>query len=242
MNLDLLLDGFVDSCGRVVAEAKKDFRSEARAVTAEFRAEFIQIKSDLKDALGSIEKRFSDLAANIKDGSPGEPGTPGKDGKDADIEEIAQRLIPEVERAVASLPKPVDGRDGKDAEPPSKELLAEVVSKCIPSFLLDESGTLVQVSANGEVKSLGRLRGKDGSDGLPGQPGERGADAPDLSIVPDDIAIKMAAAVRMLAEKPVLETRSDNSPSVVVNMPEAKKHIKTWRDEEGNLHANVEHA
>lgn len=81
----------------------------------------------MSDRLASLEKHVADLSGLSIPGPPGkqgEPGPQGKDGQAADTEKIRADLAllmtstirEEVAKAIAAVPVPKDGRDGKDAD------------------------------------------------------------------------------------------------------------------------------
>jgi hypothetical protein len=159
------------------------------------------------------------------DGKDGRDGIDGKDGKDADLGLIAalrseidalrtelkamretKDAAPEVIRAavaeaVALIPVPKDGRDGKDGRTITPEdvagLIAVEVNRSIAlipkaidgrdgisiaSAHIDAEGQLVLGFSDGTHRSLGIVKGQDGRDGQPGVPGrwgEKGADGLD---------------------------------------------------------------
>jgi hypothetical protein len=98
---------------------------------------------------------------------------PVRDGKDADPALIEAA----VERAVAAIPAP---RDGKDAQPITEEQLAAQVAKHLAAHppkdgidgvglagaMIDRGGELVVTTTKGEAIKLGKVVGDDGRDGL----------------------------------------------------------------------------
>lgn len=80
--------------------------------------------------------------------------------------------IKELETQVKAIPaaappqfkEPVDGMPGKDGEPGAKGLDGIGLA----GAMIDRDGGLVITLTNGEVKSLGRVVGKDGEDGKDG--------------------------------------------------------------------------
>ena len=80
--------------------------------------------------------------------------------------------------AVAALPAPAAGVDGRDADP---AVIARMVADAVAALpapaagadgvgvagaVIDRSGALILTLSNGETKSLGRVIGDDGNDGL----------------------------------------------------------------------------
>lgn len=112
-----------DAIRIVIAEQRREWsrdreriEADARAATAETRAEFAEFLGDLRAANASFRDtvnvelaQIRQLAAELKDGAPGQEGQPGKD---ADEDAIVERLRALIPAPVAGEP----GRDGKDAE------------------------------------------------------------------------------------------------------------------------------
>jgi integrin beta 3 len=135
---------------------------------------------------------------NGKDGVDGNDGSAGLDGKDADPQEIAALLLPEVEKAVAAIPVPKDGRDGTDVDfTKVAHLVAEEVAKVaakipvpkdgkdgangkdgigIAETLINRSGELVMTRTDGSAATVGVVVGRDGVDGKDGAAGIDGKD------------------------------------------------------------------
>jgi hypothetical protein len=92
---------------------------------------------------------------------------PGPAGRDADPEVIAAQ----VERAVAALPRPADGKSvsAEDIAPVVERAVAQAVAARPPAkdgvgvtgALIDREGRLVLTLADGAVKELGVVLGKD---------------------------------------------------------------------------------
>jgi hypothetical protein len=99
--------------------------AESRETISQLRADVIELRTALR------EEVVARLAA-VRD------GIDGKDGRDADPAEIAERLIPEVERAVAAIPAP---RDGKDADPAEVAVLvASEVGRAVSGLPVPKDG------------------------------------------------------------------------------------------------------
>ena len=97
----------------------------------------VSVKQYVSEAMASVAKRFDDVDARIKSIPHGPSGKDGRDGKDADpvLIEIA------VQKAVAMIPVPKDGVDGKpgsdgkpgaDADPVLIEIAVQKAVAMIP--------------------------------------------------------------------------------------------------------------
>lgn len=151
--------------------AEPDTEIVAEAIRKEFEAALAAIpkSADLASVEAMVAGRLAALPAP-KDGKDGLPGAPGKDGqdgndgRDADNVEIAKLLIPEVERAVAALPKPKDGVDGRDGESVAREEVMKIVAAELEKAVKD-----IPVP-------------RDGRDGEPGRDGRDGFGFDDLDV------------------------------------------------------------
>ena len=163
MTTQAYTDALEKALGRVIAEMQREAArqaAEGRAVIAELRAQNSQLQNEVREAVAArlsevkngrdgIDGKDGADGASGRDGIDGKgidgkDGEPGRDGKDADPKEIAALLVPEVEKAVANLPKP---ENGKDADPEViRSMVVEEVAKIPPP--------------------------KDGRDGAAGPPGE----------------------------------------------------------------------
>jgi hypothetical protein len=123
-------------------------------------------------------------------GVEGLKGADGLNGKDADIETVVTLAVEKalslvgdliekaatdramamvelaVTKAIDALPKPKDGRDGRDGVG-------------IVETLVTEDGNLAVTLSDGVVKMAGRVKGDAGRDGLPGRTGPAGKDGLD---------------------------------------------------------------
>lgn len=171
--MNSLPDGLIDALGRVVAEARQEFRkdvermaAESRLVVAELRADILEFKTELKSAADRELARIPEALANVKDGAPGKdgmdgaPGRDGVDGKDG-------------ANGVDGAPG-VNGVDGKDG-------------------LNGNNGTDGIAGKDGTDGSPGR----DGVNGIDGAPGQAGKDA-DPEVVAALVAETVAKAVSAL--------------------------------------------
>ena len=143
-----------------VAPVVRDFVEEAmsplvaRAKAAEQRA------AALEQRLAELEAR--ELPEAIK----------GEDGKSVTAEDVAPMIASEVEKAVAKIELPKDGKDGAD----------------IVDFVRGENGHVVVTMSNGTTRDLGSFkgdpgeRGPEGPEGPKGEAGERGADGAHAAI------------------------------------------------------------
>lgn len=165
------------------------------------------------------------------DGKPGADGRDGMNGKDADpelIREFAEAAAEAaVKRAIAALPAPQDGRDGKDADMGMvSNLVAQEVRKAVSEIPPPAKGERGDPGHDGKDGKDGRdglhgkdgTNGRDGKDGSPGlngkdgSPGQNGKDAelpadwdfrdfdPENIFAPEAAANMVAKAVTLLAE------------------------------------------
>lgn len=186
-----------------------------------------------------IEQRLAALpnpraGVDGKDGHPGErgadgsPGQPGPPGKDAEPEAVAailfegiiskrlnELLSAEIEKAVAALPRPADGRS------PTADELAPLINEAVQRaasaipvpkdgkdglnavrFLRDEKGNLVVTMSDGSVIELGPINGKDADENailarlLEHVPAQK---ADELEFAPDDLADQITDAIKAVA-------------------------------------------
>ena len=143
-------------------------------------------------------------------GKDGKDGADGKDGKSFTVDE-AQPLIDQavalirenaekaIEKAVAAIPVPKDGRDGidgKDGKDGEKGEKGEDGTG-MADLLIDRDGVLIATYTDGRMKSLGQVVGKDGKDGVDGKDGI-GLDSFEIEYLPDthEISIKAQAGIR----------------------------------------------
>lgn len=152
-------------------------------------------------------------------GAPGEPGVdgapglPGKDGAPG-----------------ADGQKGADGEPGKDADP---ELIAVMVEKAVATIPRPKDGVSVTLADVEPFLTKAVAAIPPPKDGAPAE----------MAIAPDDIAEKVALAIRMLAEAPA-RPALDRATVVNVNAAEpvrtpSKKTITMRKDKHGNLTAEV---
>lgn len=161
------------------------------------------------------------------------------DGKSVSLDEVLQSIEEMVEKRLSAIPPPKDGADGVDG--------ADVVE-----MLIDRDGVLIATLSNGKTKALGPVVGRDAD--IPDVEqiiSEKVAEIPvpviDEALVarfvdeqlarisknmkppeefaPDDVAISVALAVKMMAEAPQTKQQTELQPINVysdVRMPEMK--------------------
>jgi hypothetical protein len=112
----VLPDALRDALGQVISDQRREWRRERELIEAQSRETISQLRADIVELRTALRDEVAARLAAVRDGEDGE------DGRDADPAEIAERLIPEVERVVAAIPVP---RDGKDADP---QLVASLVA------------------------------------------------------------------------------------------------------------------
>jgi hypothetical protein len=175
------------------------------------------------------------------------PAEPGKDGTSVTLDQVEPVVLAEVKRLVAEFPVP---QDGKSVTPDEvAPLVAAEVEKAVAKIpvpkdgvgmagsFIDREGNLVITLTDGTAKALGPVIGRDGRDGVDG----KSADVPDLSeleeltSLPDEINERIAKAVRLMAETPVVDIAAAGfqqnlmapavkaQPDIHVHMPEIKE-------------------
>lgn len=133
------------------------------------------------------------LAANPPPaGSDGRHGADGRDGADADMDALKAHC----EALIAALPKPENGKDGRDGVDgergadgrdgaDGKDGVAGADGVGLAGAIIDRDGGLIITLTNGEAKALGAVVGRDGE---AGKDGERGADG--FSLEDFDVNLK----------------------------------------------------
>ena len=110
-----------------------------------------------------------------KDGEPGAKGDPGVVDMEAVrelVDGLTQQAVSEqLAEAIAALPAPAKGEKGDpgdkgDKGDPGKD------GTGLADALIDRDGNLVLTMADGMVKQLGKVIGRDGKDGDPGKDGK----------------------------------------------------------------------
>lgn len=88
-----------------------------------------------------------------KDGADGQPGAAGEPGRDADPEVVTELVRSEVERAVAALPKPQDGRSvtAEDIAPLIEERLPAAISEAVARIPVPKDGEPGKDGAPGKL-------------------------------------------------------------------------------------------
>lgn len=174
----------------------EDLAAIVKAATAPLEArinEQDQVIAGLEKALSSIEP-----ARNGKDGAD------GKDGESVSVDDVMPDLKAHIDEYLASIPVPengvdgkdgADGKDGRDGDAGRKgENGADGIG--LAGALIDREGNLVITLANGEVKALGRVVGKDGANGAHGADGKDGTGFDDLEFASDEYGRPVAKFVR----------------------------------------------
>lgn len=129
--------------------------------------EAIEAKLGVEDMERSIEEVVRAVVAEIP--AP-------QDGKSVTIEDVAPLIASEVEKRFRELPKPKDGKDGRDGLD-------------VKDLLRADGGRLIAVMSDGTTKDLGQFVGNDGA---PGQDGKDGIGFDDLDLVeePSGLSLK----------------------------------------------------
>jgi hypothetical protein len=135
----VLPDALRDALGQVISDQRREWvrareliEAESRAIGAESRETISQLRADIVELRTALRDEVVARLAAVRD------GIDGKDGRDADPAEIAERLIPEVERAVAAIPVPRDGQDADPAEVAG--LVAAEVGRAVSGLPVPKDG------------------------------------------------------------------------------------------------------
>lgn len=148
-------------------------------------------------------------------GPAGADGQPGAAGKDADPEHVAALVKSEAERILAGWERPQDGKSVsvEELRPVVEETVQRAVA-AIPApangkdglsavrFLRDAKGDLVVTMSDGSVTDLGPVDGKDADEDaivaklLAQVPAHK---ADEIEFAPDDVADHITDAVKMVA-------------------------------------------
>jgi hypothetical protein len=128
----VLPDALRDALGQVISDQRREWRRERELIEAQSRETIAALRADVIELRTALREEVSARLAAVRD------GIDGKDGRDADPAEIAERLIPEVERAVAAIPAP---RDGKDADPEQVGVLvASEIGRAVSGLPVPKDG------------------------------------------------------------------------------------------------------
>jgi hypothetical protein len=128
----VLPDALRDALGQVISDQRREWRRERELIEAQSRETISQLRAEVIELRTALREEVVARLAAVRDGED------GKDGRDADPAEIAERLIPEVERAVAAIPVP---RDGKDADPAEVAVLvASEVGRAVSELPVPKDG------------------------------------------------------------------------------------------------------
>lgn len=154
-----MFDG--DTFGKQMTDVVKSYVDRATApLIAENQA--------LAARLAEMEKRVPER---------GEPGEKGEPGQSVDIETLRSDLSEMVKAAIADLPAPERGEKGEPGEAGQKGEQGERGPEGVgvADLMIDRDHNLVATFADGRVKSLGVVVGKDGDNGRDGENGKDGA-------------------------------------------------------------------
>lgn len=139
-------------------------RLSARIEALEQRRAAVDGRDGADGAPGADGKDGADGVAG-KDGAQGRDGTDGRDGKDADPQVIRD----EIAKAIAALPRAVDGAPGRDGIG-------------LAGAVIDRHGQLILTLSDGTPVMLGTVVGRDGQKGDPGQDGRDGLGVDDFDL------------------------------------------------------------
>lgn len=145
-----------------------------------------------RETIEAMEMRLADFEARLAasearapmKGEKGDPGAEGPPGRDADLEELAARLLPEIDRMVSALPPAEKGDKGDPGVDGDKGDAGEKgePGTGVSGAMIDRSGSLILTLRDGTVCPLGPVVGKDGD---PGAPGKDGLGFDDMTVTHD---------------------------------------------------------
>lgn len=139
------------------------------------------VRSYVDEATAPLKREIEELKARqIEAGPAGADGADGKDGVDGKVDMDA--VMARVDEVLKAIPTPQNGKDGrdgidgKDGAPGERGEVGErgldgADGVGVAGALIDRDGILNLTLTNGEVKSLGRVEGRDGKDGERGLSG-----------------------------------------------------------------------
>lgn len=129
------------------------------------------IEKTVADAVAALPPALDGKSITVEDVRPVleemVAAIPVQNGKDADPAEVERVVGIAVERAVASLPRPENGKDGKDGIG-------------LAGAVINRDGHLVVTMSDGQVFDVGPVVGKDGAPGVAGKDGVDGLGVSDL--------------------------------------------------------------
>jgi hypothetical protein len=184
---------------------------------AQIKAVLEGVIPEVKAAIAAAQKPLIERIAEIEarepvkgeKGDPGEAiiGPPGKDGPTIDD------IEPLIDRAVAGIKLPLDGKDGADGTSITLDDVAPLIDKAVAE--IQEAVAAIPAPKDG----------RDGLDGRDGRPGE-------LSLAPDDVADQIAKTIAMLAESPPIHRSGSHTMLAAAPRPTS---FEFERDENNNI-------
>lgn len=196
LDLDKLTDA-------LVAQTMKAINSSTALLIERIDALEKQLGAVIERPVGMTEEKFTKQLEAVEARATVAASEVAKAMLDAvdlpeapELPDIGAMVSEAVAEAVAALPAPEPGQDGKgvaidDVAP----LIAEAVEKAVKEIppakdgiglagaMIDRDGNLVVTLTNGETKQLGPVVGKDAE---PAQPGRDGLGFEDLEFITDD--------------------------------------------------------
>lgn len=181
-----------DAFMREVASVVRNHVGNAIRPIAAQNAALIQQNAVLIQRVEHLEKQYSEITPP-EAGPPGKPGEPGKDGTSVSPDDVLPALLLQVEslhnktaaelrQMILDLPKPADGKPGKDGNDGAPGLDGKDGANVV-SALIDRNGNLILNLSNGQGINVGVVIGKDGA---PGPPGRDGLGIDNLEVVQVD--------------------------------------------------------
>jgi len=131
--------------------------------------------SDIRAAVDAIEvPALPDVTALIEEALAALPKP--QDGKSVTVDDVRPLIQEAVTKAVAAIPVPKDGKDGRDG--------CDAVDA-----MIDKDGNLIITFSDGRLKNVGLVCGKDGAPGLDGRDGLDGVGFDDMDLEVRDTGV-----------------------------------------------------
>lgn len=146
-----------------------------------------------------------------------------KDGSSVSVDDVAPIIIAEVAKRFEALPVPKDGTTPTEAD--IEPIVARAVAAIpkakdgvgVAGAIIDRDGNLVLTTTDGAQKELGKVVGKDGIDAEVSL-----ANSEEFATAPDDVAMTISKAIRLMAETPEIvsrEAENGNGGGVNIHLP-----------------------
>lgn len=145
-----------------------------------FDAGFEAVKAYVDAATAAFDARVAVIEKREPVSGPkGDRGEPGEAGKSVDPSAIAAMVQAAVDKAMAQIEAPKDGRDGKDAPPVTREAIVEALSGSADLIAAAVASHLDQFPPAAGAPGKDGMNGRDGAEGPAGASGRDGIDGKD---------------------------------------------------------------